>query len=260
MTFYTYDTTQWHDIAATGGRGYRHEETWQVETTARGDYVANFNGTRRRVNRPGSQFASLSFAFDPIFLKMDNIDFDNYKIPGTLTEGHLLTSTVTLPSGQTVTGTLDLDTVLGNANGALSWGGTGFSAGADNVVLTDGYTLEADLPDSTGAKTHSVLCLGAGVASHDGVDMMQWGFGVPHSTAHADAETNHEADRVVLEKVDTVGDDTKVAAVQTVHGDAAAYWPEGNAPAPGSHVVSRITVPAPVAAGYWLIRMFIMLL
>ncbi|MCJ1476100.1 hypothetical protein MMC13_004765 [Lambiella insularis] len=164
-----------------------------------------------------------------------SINIDAYNSGALLTDGHLLTTTATSPDGATsLTSSLDLDTVVGNVNGAFSWGGTNFSHGAQNIAVSDGFQLEADLPDSNGALAHSVLYIGS-IATTDanGTPALRHTVGTNHSSAHALANTNEEADGTVAAQAQTAGS-SSIAAVTTVQGDAATYWPDGNAPAPGN--------------------------
>lgn len=65
----------------------------------------------------------------------------------TLQDNHILNFVVNDSSGQEATAALDLDTVIGNVNGALSLGGTNFSQAARSVSLSeDGQNLDAELP------------------------------------------------------------------------------------------------------------------
>lgn len=163
---------------------------------------------------------------------------DDYQTPVTLSDGHVVSATVTAPSGSSTSGSLDLDTIVGNVNGALSWGGSGFSSGAQNVQMTDGYTLSADLPDSNGSMVHSELYIGAGVDTLDGQETIRFGVLPPYSEAHAQADNNEQADSSVHAQAQA--SDSAIVKVQTVQGNAADYWPEGNAPAAGHSHAGRI--------------------
>ena len=163
-------------------------------------------------------------------------DFDTFTDPSVLS-GTTLTTTVTTSDGTKLTSALDLDSVIGNVGGVFSWGGTNFSNGAQNVQMTDGYQLEADLPDSNGDLAHSVMYIGstAGVDA-DGKPAIQHWASTTYSTAHAAANTNEEADSTVTSQAQTTSTNNTVQSVKTVTGvDAATYWPDGNAPAAGHH-------------------------
>ena len=161
----------------------------------------------------------------------------NPRLSSTTLEGTSILHAVVEADGEApVAGAFDLNQFIGNVNGAFSWGGSNYSDGAQNVHLSnDGQALEADLPDSNGELAHSVINLKHEFEDLDGSPALKAVFEVPHSTAHALASDNGEADRVVLDKVDTLGDDTTVTKIATVAGDASVYWPEdiNNAPAPG---------------------------
>ena len=121
-------------------------------------------------------------------------------------------------------------------NGALSWGGQNFSPTAQNVVLSaDGKTLDADLPDSNGQLAHSQINIEHKISlDGDGNLQLISAFGVPHSTAHAIADTNDAADQAIHAQVIVPTGDGALASVTTVKGDAANYHPPDvmNAPAP----------------------------
>ncbi|KAH6646385.1 CVNH domain-containing protein [Truncatella angustata] len=158
------------------------------------------------------------------------------KLSSTTLEGSsILNATVEADGEAPVSGSFDLNQFIGNVNGAFSWGGTNFSEGAQNVHLSgDGQMLEADLPDSNGELAHSVINLRHEFADIDGNPALKAVFEVPHSTAHALASHNDQADQAVAGAVDTLADDTTVMKIVTVEGDASTYWPKDveNAPAP----------------------------
>ena len=164
-----------------------------------------------------------------------SINIDSYNDAAVLTDGHILTTTATSADGATsLTSSLDLNTVIGNVNGTFSWGGTNFSQGAQNVEIIDGFQLEADLPDSNGDLAHSIMYIGSLVTTDaDGHPALKHTVGADHSSAHATATTNDQADSIAASKAQTTGS-SSIAAVTTLQGDAATYWPDGNAPASGS--------------------------
>lgn len=182
-----------------------------------------------------------------------SINIDSFKDVAVLTDGHVLTTTATSADGTTsLTSSLDLDTVIGNVNGTFSWGGTNFSQGAQNIQIIDGFQLEADLPDSNGNLAHSMMCIGSVVTTHtDGKPALRHTVGTNYSSAHATAPTNDHADNIAASQAQTTGS-SSIGHVATVQGDAATYWPDGNAPASGNSS-SRASVET---AFQWI--MFIM--
>jgi hypothetical protein len=152
-------------------------------------------------------------------------------------DGHTLSTTVTAPDGTKLTSSLDLDSVIGNVNGVFSWGGTNFSQGAQNIQMVDGYQLEADLPDNNGDLAHAIMYIGSTAGTDaDGKPAIQHAAAVVHSTAHAVAENNAEANAAVASQATTTNDSNSVQSVATLKGDASTYWPDDNAPAAGSHI------------------------
>lgn len=93
--------------------------------------------------------------------------------------------------------------------------------------------LEADLPDSNSELAHSIINLKHEFADMDGSPTLKAVFEVPHSTVHALASNNEEADQAANNAIDTLGDDTTVSKVVTVSGDASSYWPKDVENAPG---------------------------
>ncbi|MCJ1400071.1 hypothetical protein MMC11_003274 [Xylographa trunciseda] len=164
-----------------------------------------------------------------------SINTDSYNEAAVLTDGHVLTTTATSADGTTsLTSSLDLNTVVGNVNGTFSWGGTNFSQGAQNVEITDGFQLEADLPDGNGNLAHSMMYIGSVVTTDaNGKPALQHTVGTNYSSAHATANTNAQADSVAASQAQTTGS-SSIGAVNTIQGDAATYWPDGNAPASGN--------------------------
>ena len=154
-------------------------------------------------------------------------------------------ASVTAEDGSKLTSALDLNTVIGNVNGTFSWGGTNFSQGAQNIQITDGFTLEGDLPDGNGNMAHSVMYIGSCIAKDsNGNPAIQHAAGLQYSTAHAGANTNDEADQAMQSQAGTAsGSSNTIHSITTVTGDASTYWPDGNAPASGpgfSRLVRRI--------------------
>lgn len=86
---------------------------------------------------------------------------DGCKITSTTLEAnHILHVTAEDGNGQSATASLDLDTIIGNVNGALSLGHNGFSSQARNVTLADdGETLDAELPDANGDYSTSSISI-----------------------------------------------------------------------------------------------------
>lgn len=163
-------------------------------------------------------------------------DWDKFTDDSVLTDGHLITTTVTSSDGSTkLTSSLDLNTVVGNVNGVFSWGGTNFSNGAQNAKITDGYQLEADLPDNNGNLVHAIMYIGSLLATDsNGKPAIQHTAGVAHSTAHATVSSNDEANQALVAQAQTKSDSSSIESATTVKGDASTYWPDGNAPAAGS--------------------------
>lgn len=166
---------------------------------------------------------------------MSTPTLDQFVDDSVLSDGHILTTTVTAQDGSKLTSALDLNTIVGNVNGVLSWGGSNFSEGAQNVQFTNGGQLEADIPDSNGNLSHSMMWIGsiAGTDSNNQPAIHHYAVAT-YSTAHADADNNAQADSAVHGQAATTSDN-KIAAVSTLSGDAASYWPDGNAPASGHH-------------------------
>lgn len=164
-----------------------------------------------------------------------SINVDSFNEAAALTDGHILTTTATSTDGTTsLTSSLDLNTVVGNVNGTFSWGGTNFSQGAQNIEVTDGFQLEADLPDNNGDLAHSIMYIGSVVTTDtDGKPALKHTVGASYSSAHATATTNDEADTTTASQAQTTGS-SSIGSVTTVQGNAATYWPDGNAPASGN--------------------------
>jgi hypothetical protein len=175
---------------------------------------------------------------------------DDYTHPCVLQDGHTVSATMTGSSGNSISATLDLDTVVGNVNGALAWGGSSFSNGAQNIRMDDGFTLTADLPDSNGNMVHSELIMGAGLDTHDGQDAIRFAFLPPYSQAHAEADNNSAADAATHDQVASANN--ALVATETLIGNAADYWPEGNAPAAGSSHSKQVATDAYHVASHQL--------
>jgi len=166
---------------------------------------------------------------------MSSVDFTSYNDAAVLTDSHVLTTTVTNSDGTSLTSSLDLNTVIGNVNGAFSWGGTNFTEGAQNIQMTDGFQLEADLPDGNGKMAHSLMYIGSKIGTGpDGKPAIQHTVGTDHSSAHAAANDNHQADGTVASQAQTLSGSSEIGSVTTITGDASKYWPDGNAPAAGN--------------------------
>ena len=135
----------------------------------------------------------------------------------TLEENHILCTAGKDTNGNQGQSSLDLDTIIGNINDALSWGGTYFSSEAQNIaLLADGKSLDADLKDGNGDLAHSSLELGHEIVVQDGQLALRTEIGIPHTTAHSQASSVADADQQVLAQVQTVGDSPPVGKITTV--------------------------------------------
>ncbi|KAK5019298.1 Cyanovirin-N [Cryomyces antarcticus] len=69
-----------------------------------------------------------------------------------LADGHILRCNCRNMDGDYVSSELDLDTIIGNNDGQFAWGGQGWSQGAGNPNLEEGWRLTADLPGADGGQ------------------------------------------------------------------------------------------------------------
>jgi hypothetical protein len=156
---------------------------------------------------------------------------DDCKITSTsLEDNHILHITAADNQNRTETASIDLDSIIGNVNGALSLGATNFSAKARNVKLSDdGTVLDADLPDDNGDYSTSSCSIQQEINTLDGQLALLFALGVPHSQVHADADTVKQADKELTKQVETVGDSQPVDALMTLHLDSSYDMKNTNA-------------------------------
>ncbi|KAL9112137.1 MAG: hypothetical protein Q9227_003514 [Pyrenula ochraceoflavens] len=122
-------------------------------------------------------------------------------------------------SQYTQTASIDLDSILGNVNGALSIGATNFSPTARNVKLSPDCTvLDAELPDVNGDYSTSSCSIQHEINTLDGQLALFFAIGAPHSQIHADADTVEQADAKLTEQVSTVSNQP-VHKMVTLHLD-----------------------------------------
>ncbi|MCJ1351705.1 MAG: hypothetical protein MMC33_001689 [Icmadophila ericetorum] len=184
-----------------------------------------------------------------------------YTITGrVLEDNHILRTNGQDNQGNTGTSAVDLDSVIGNVNGALSWGATGFSSQARNVALSaDGNTLDAELPDSNGDFNPSTLAIAQDIGIVDGDVALRMAFGIPHSTAHAQTSSADEADQLVLNQIVVPPNHPPVTKVQTLQAsdlyslanNPTAPLVQANGPAAGAaiSVISDVGHVVAVAQG-----------
>ncbi|MCJ1318907.1 hypothetical protein MMC15_004239 [Xylographa vitiligo] len=138
----------------------------------------------------------------------------------TLEASHILHITAADDQNRTQTASIDLDSIIGNVNGALSLGATGFSAQARNVALADnGATLDADLPDANGDYSTSSCSIQQEINTIDGQLSLCFALGLPHSTVHANASSVDEADQTLTSQISTVGSSAPVSKMMTLQVD-----------------------------------------
>ena len=139
----------------------------------------------------------------------------------TLEANHILHITAADNQNQTQTASIDLDSIIGNVNGALSLGATGFSSQARNVKLeNNGSVLDADLPDVNGDYSTSSCSIQHEINTVEGQLALLFAIGAPHSVVHAEADTVAAADQQITEQVQTVGASPPVAQMMTLHLDS----------------------------------------
>jgi hypothetical protein len=154
----------------------------------------------------------------------------------TLEANHILHVTAIDANNETSTASLDLDTFIGNVNGTLSLGHTGFSSAARNVTLSaDGQNLDAELPDANGDYSTSSVSIQHALGFVDGQPSLLMAYGFPHSTAHANADTIAEADAQLQNQAQVVSPDHNITKVMTLScpdhyemGNPNAEWVKQN--------------------------------
>lgn len=135
----------------------------------------------------------------------------------TLEANHILHVTGVNASNESITASLDLDTFIGNVNGALSLGHTGFSSVARNVALSaDGQNLDAELPDANGDYSTSSMLIEHRLGYLDGQASLFMAYGFPHSTAHAEADDVASADARIHSQTQLISPDTAIGKVMTL--------------------------------------------
>jgi hypothetical protein len=135
----------------------------------------------------------------------------------TLEANHILHVTGVNASNESITASLDLDTFIGNVNGALSLGHTGFSSVARNVALSaDGQNLDAELPDANGDYSTSSMSIEHRLGYLDGQASLFMAYGFPHSTAHAEADDVASADARIHSQTQLISPDTAIGKVMTL--------------------------------------------
>ena len=183
-----------------------------------------------------------------------------YPTTNSLENNHILHVTASDDQGQSATTSFDLDSVIGNVNGALSWGATGFSSQARNVTLADnGQTLDAELPDANGEYAPSSIAIIHDIGMVNGSYALRMVLGIPHSTVHAETGSTEEADQKILEQISMVGDHSApVTQVKTLQqsdlyalANVTAGMVRENGPAYGQvlSVISAVKTAATVAVG-----------
>lgn len=141
-----------------------------------------------------------------------------YTVTSSILEAnHLLHVSANDSSGKSTTVSLDLNSFIGNVNGALSLGGSDFMSNARNVKLDDdGETLDADLADVNGDYSTSSLDIAHTVGLVDGQVSLLMAIGLPHSTAHANADTVDAADQTILDKAHTTDGQSSISKAMTL--------------------------------------------
>ncbi|MCJ1292246.1 hypothetical protein MMC34_003796 [Xylographa carneopallida] len=148
----------------------------------------------------------------------------------TLEANHILHITAADNQNRTQTASIDLDSIIGNVNGALSLGATGFSAQARNVALADnGTVLDADLPDANGDYSTSSCSIQQEINTLDGQLSLCFALGLPHSTVHVNANSVDEADQALTSQVTTVGSSPPVDKMMTLQVDPSCGVDNTNA-------------------------------
>ncbi|MCJ1283258.1 hypothetical protein MMC26_002586 [Xylographa opegraphella] len=148
----------------------------------------------------------------------------------TLEDNHILHITAADNQNRTQTASINLDSIIGNVNGALSLGATGFSAQARNVALADnGTVLDADLPDANGDYSTSSCSIQQEINTINGQLSLCFALGLPHSTVHVDADTVDQADQTLTDQIATVGSSAPVSKMMTLHVDPSCGVENTNA-------------------------------
>jgi hypothetical protein len=135
----------------------------------------------------------------------------------TLEANHILHVTAVDGTGKSSTASIDLDTFIGNNNGALSLGLSGFSVVARNVTLSeDGQSLDAELPDANGDFSTSSVSIAHGLGTVGGQPRLLMDYAFIHSTAHANANSTAEADAQIKGQVQVIQPHINVDHVVTL--------------------------------------------
>ena len=122
-------------------------------------------------------------------------------------DNHTLQITVATAEGKQSTALLDLDSVIGVVNGALSFGADGgFSSVARSVSLeSDGGTLDAQIPDVNGDYSTSSLFIEHLYDQYEGNGHILLAINAPHSAAHVDADSIDAANDQVQSSLQVSG-------------------------------------------------------
>lgn len=174
-----------------------------------------------------------------------------------LEDKHLLHIVAADPQGNTQDGGIDLDTFIGNVNGALSLGGTNFSSSARKVRISDdGKFLDAEIPDNNGDFSTSSMKLQYNINKVDGKLAVLFAMGLPHSEAHADADTVKAAEKQILNQVETDNQTPDVSKVMTLKIDKSydmnnpnAEWVRKNLGPAGIANAIELTIKGAVVIG-----------